>query len=113
MGSLIDRAVIGATLAAQPQLRTNLRTLVRTVTQDAFGEQELGAIERELVDSLTIADAIGMPSTAPLAGHALVLTQSQLGTVNSIVGRFRDAGLRARLAEEIASAVGAGRVKIR
>lgn len=83
------------------------------MSSDAFGEEELGAIERELVDSLTIAEAIGMPSSVPPAGHALILSQGQLLTVNAIVGRFRDTDLKARLAAAIASAVGAGRVQIR
>ena len=83
------------------------------MTNDAFSEEDFGAIERELVDSLTIAEAIGMPSSVPSAGHALVLSQGQLRTVNEIVGRFRNADLRARLAAEIVSAVGVGRVQIR
>lgn len=113
MNSLVDRAVIRTTLAAQPQLRNNLRALVRSMTLDAFDEQELGSIERELVDSLKISEAIGMPSSLPATGQALILTADQLDVVQAIVARFRNAGLRGRLAAEIASAVSAGRVKIR
>lgn len=109
---LIDRSVIRMAIAAQPQIADNLRELVGRLTGGAFAEHELHAIQEEVVGSLRLAEAQAMPSILPTHGQPLRLSCGQLSTMETIVGRFADAGLRDRVRIEIAAALAARRMLV-
>ena len=113
MANFVDRAVIRTALAAHPKLRDQLRVLFQRVSNNAFSEAELNAIERELLDTLRVSEAIGMPSDPSDAEARVVLSGDQLLVAQAVLKRFRDPRLRTRVGEELSAAVRSGRLQVR
>lgn len=113
MASLIDRTVIRTTLAARPTLRANLRALICRVTNDAFDDGALRMIEADVLGSISVAEAMQMPSQMPAAGTTLALTSSQLKILNRVISRVKTPDLRDRIRHELAAAVAGDRLTVR
>jgi hypothetical protein len=106
----LDSITISAALAANPQLRRTLHELISRVSDQAFNEHEIAAVERELVSALKMLEIRKFPSSAPAAGQPLILERSQVTIIFEVIGRFRDPVLRKKAEKVVAHAIGTGRV---
>lgn len=113
LGNFVDRAIIRTTLAAHPTLREDLRCLFQRVSNNAFSEAELSAIEGELHHALRVSEAVAMPSDPLDSQIPVALSGDQLAVAQTVLKRFRDPELRIRVDLELSAAVRSGRLQIR
>ena len=105
-----DSLIISGALASHPDLRRNLQTLVVRVLGYRPSSEYFLKVERNLVRSLRLPDAMRMPSSLPPEGHPLRLTFGQMSIVRQTIGRFGDGELRETLLGSLESAVANGSV---
>jgi hypothetical protein len=112
VANFLERALLRSALAANPQISTNLRSLVQSISGNRFTEHELLQIEQNLVDVLTVAEAMSMPTSLPPLGLPLKLNTAQLATLHAVSRRFSDLSLGIRMSSELSRAVESGYIQI-
>lgn len=105
---ILDKSVISAALLAHPALRANLRALLKRLSGDAFGDAELGAVERELMRALKLKEVGHLPRQLPESSRPICLSLAQLHIVTGTVSRFRDPALRLKCQAAIKLAIERG-----
>jgi hypothetical protein len=112
MTNFIQRTILKKALVGNPQLRDNLRTLFKRLSDTSLSDADLSAIEAQIVDVLSIPEALSLPSALPADGAPLVMTDQQSKTVQRVIARFSDVPLRARVESALADAKRSGRIRV-